>query len=61
VWNKVNGAALKGGREREDIEVEQSVEELQAQMKGLATIMQELATTTVIKKASYVDVLLTGV
>lgn len=61
MWNKVNGAAFKGGRGREDIEVAQSLKELQAQMKGLATIIRELAATRVIKKASYVDALRTGV
>jgi hypothetical protein len=61
VWNKVKRVALKGGRGREDIEVAQSLKELQAQMKGLATIIRELAATRVIKKASYVDMLRTGI
>lgn len=61
MWNKVKGAAFKGGRGREDIEVAQNVKELQAQMKGLATIIRELAATPVMKKASYVDVLRTGI
>jgi hypothetical protein len=61
VWNKVKGAAFKEGSGRENIEVAQSLKELRAQMKGLATIIRELAATPVIKKASYVDVLRTGV